>query len=90
MTLLSRKAAARLAAVVGLAREHHLWSIRVSLFWPYLLQRFWGPLPSTAPSGTPTRFPGHSEIPSCRVGAITGVANSWRGDAAPLEAGPLD
>jgi hypothetical protein len=33
-----------------------------------------GPLPNTAPSGTPTRFQGHDEIPSCRAWAITGVA----------------
>src|SRR3982074_1352731 len=33
----------------SLAREHHLWSIRVaSLYWPYLLQRLLGPLRSTA------------------------------------------
>ena len=33
--------------------------------------------------GTPTRFQDHDEIPSCRAWAITGVANCWRGDAAP-------
>jgi hypothetical protein len=71
----------------SLAREHHLWSIRVvSPSLPYLLQLFLGAFPSTAPSGTPTRFQAttrntkkHAHREHRQIGKV------WREDTAFYE-----